>query len=501
MLRGIQKSQWLTIALLAGAIIAVAAYAISQLSYFAYPLDDTYIHMAHGRTLAESGVWGVSPHRFTASSSSPLFTVLLSIFWAIGLGGIWLPIVLTFVAFVVLVLAVPRYAGMDSSKAVLLFLAALLLYVPALPLVSSGMEHVFHALFVLMALAEFIRHDGNDYSPTKLFLWLTLAGGFRYESLFVGIAFGIVFALKRDFRSALMSLIAPWLIPVLYGLFAISQGSGFFPNTILLKGTKIPFYAYSYYWLEVLWAKKQMIPPFLSAVILLYMNRGNKLKWSSLFLLLTFMAHLSSAGIGWFFRYEAYLLVCLSLMAAMTLREYTKSWKSIPILTLIILALPMLYRSYIGISRSFTMPVSIGNTQVKQGMFLADNYGKNNVWALGDIGAPAYYSDVKIVDLNGLASADMAQLILKDGLDKDDIQTVCKENSVEYAIIYGEWAELMPADLTKVAADTTLNTTHYTEWIFDFYSVPEKEDSLRVAVSRSEIMRTKNSLWIAPKAD
>src|SRR5580698_3142132 len=44
----------------------------------AYPLDDTFIHMAVARNLAFQHYWGIAGHVFASTSSSPFYTVLLA---------------------------------------------------------------------------------------------------------------------------------------------------------------------------------------------------------------------------------------------------------------------------------------------------------------------------------------------------------------------------------------------------------------------------------------
>ncbi|MFW6270554.1 MAG: hypothetical protein ACOC4G_10800, partial [Bacillota bacterium] len=50
---------------------------------FVYALDDPYIHMSIAKNLVQEKVFGVTKYEFSFSTSSPLYTLLLSFFYYI----------------------------------------------------------------------------------------------------------------------------------------------------------------------------------------------------------------------------------------------------------------------------------------------------------------------------------------------------------------------------------------------------------------------------------
>ena len=100
------RRHWPLVAALGLLWLAVAGVAVKSTrqndAKLIYALDDAWIHMAIAKNVAEHGVFGVTRHGFTASSSSLLWTLLLSgLYAAFGVGQM-LPLLLN-VAFATLV--------------------------------------------------------------------------------------------------------------------------------------------------------------------------------------------------------------------------------------------------------------------------------------------------------------------------------------------------------------------------------------------------------------
>ena len=68
----------LALAVLFLGLLFVATRISAIKDHVTYPLDDTYIHMAIARNVAQSGTWGINAGEFAPASSSPLWTVILA---------------------------------------------------------------------------------------------------------------------------------------------------------------------------------------------------------------------------------------------------------------------------------------------------------------------------------------------------------------------------------------------------------------------------------------
>src|SRR5436190_4440247 len=87
------RNSWLLPAMiLAGIVCGITVWAVAATGEASpYPLDDTFIHLAMARNLA-NGHWGITKHAFSNASTSPVYVGVLALLGKAGLPWIWLPL-------------------------------------------------------------------------------------------------------------------------------------------------------------------------------------------------------------------------------------------------------------------------------------------------------------------------------------------------------------------------------------------------------------------------
>ena len=158
--RKLTDLQVLVIAILSLLIpVAWIEYSVLHATHgvLAYPLDDTFIHMAVARNLAFEHYWGIAGHVFASTSSSPFYTVLLAGIFSIFGVHLILPLLINVLAGVAVLIVMHRWLKRQGlSTAAQLIILLLVNFLTPLPLlVISGMEQTFNysLLFYLYFLS------------------------------------------------------------------------------------------------------------------------------------------------------------------------------------------------------------------------------------------------------------------------------------------------------------------------------------------------------------
>ena len=467
-----------------------------------YTLDDAYIHMAMAKHFASHGVWGVTPYEFSATSSSPLWTLLLAGIYAISGPSELVPLALNIVAALLLLwaafrLLASRAAGAQAvsdsrSTLPLIALLAIVLFTPLVPLVMSGQEHTLHVLAVVLfatAVARRWTHGsrmqgGTEEDRTRgdgrlaLAFWVLpfLLVAIRYESLFLLLPVCLAFAWRRRYREAVLIGALGMAPVILLGIVQTSNGASFLPNPLLRKAglpfddpARLASTLTGYRALRRLFVNPHLLAPALAALVWLarrpepssasqspaLVSRESPGRMLLFVFLVALLLHLSFAELGWFYRYEAYLvafgIVALALAVADvearapgpghlgTLRAIKHR---APAVVLALLTLAAMgdrgVRAWIDAPRA---SANIFEQQYQMGLFLRERYAGAAV-ALNDIGAANFLADLRCIDVYGLADREVLSALRSKRYDVSAVDRIVRARKGRMAILYPNWVRI-----------------------------------------------------------
>jgi hypothetical protein len=449
-----------------------------------YALDDAYIHMAMAGNLARDGVFGVTRHEYSSSSSSPLWTLLLGAsFRAAGVRA-WIPLALnTMLATLVLVAVWRSLAGVAAASvagacpdagtapppaAALALLVAAALAIPLPALVFGGQEHVLHALLSISfvracALALAAVPTGRGWAAPAVLLAALLTGA-RYEGAFLIAAAALRLSLGGR-RGLAWAVAAAGLVPIVaYGCVSLSHGWFFLPNPILLKanlsdvagvralvaralGRPGDGSAGDLARLMGLTAAEQLarVPELwalLAGAAGALAAAARRPAWLARtdvepvwMFALAAVLHLQFARTGWFFRYEAYLVALGITALARPVLALPRRALPLALALFACTLAPRAAQAIAGVPRAVS---NIHDQQYQMGRFLARHYPDAEV-AANDIGAINFLSDVRCLDLYGLADLTVCRLRMDLAYEKGWIDRLTRGRGTRVALVYDEW--------------------------------------------------------------
>jgi hypothetical protein len=404
-----------------------------------YALDDAYIHMAVAKNLAAHGVWGCTPFHFSSSSSSLLWTVVLAAAdRALGVRD-GIPLVLN-IAFAIGALLVSDVSLSRFRVPAVPRAAALVGIVLAFPLagmVLMGMEHILHLLltlaFAAAAVAALTGVEESRHEERRRTLALCLLGALlgasRYEGFFlIGLAC-VAFLLRRQAARA-FSVSAASLLPVAaFGAVSVAKGSYFLPNPLMVKAvgeTASPLRAlFKPFGAEDLaFLHNTRAMPILLVLGLLAVfahGRARRGAWRPAFLLPLLLAamialhgHFVFSPLYWAYRYDAYL-VGFGIFAAAVVLADLRGPSALPRGVLPALLVAALVPVVADVREGLVPDAEIEGMrgtyleQYQTAQMLRGYYPGAAV-IVNDLGAVAYYTEDRILDLVGLG--DLEPLVI-----------------------------------------------------------------------------------------
>lgn len=432
---------------------------------FVYPLDDTYISMAIAKNWAVHGVMGVTRHEFSASTSCPLWILLIAAVYKVAGVNWWAPFLLSALAGVAVLVVTKRLLLAETGDARItrwtLAVLCVLLPLPALGL--SGMEHTLHIALALPFVCLACRYLSAP--STAEWRWIPVLAAVmvmvRYESLFLIAIFCGLALLRRRWLAAVVTGAAAWLPIVLYGWYSVSQGWEWLPNTVLVKG-EAPRLTSLVGVLMALGLRAVLmlvLGPHMLALLagLAWVWKSSKESfWAFRRLVLFVVAvgivlHMQFASVGWFFRYEAYL-IALAVAALMVNRfdlqlqeRFSRqalkagAWSTKLALVAVLLGtLPMWFRAGAGLTAYPLAAYNIYEQQVQMALFLHRYYDGSTV-AANDIGAINYFNDLRCLDMIGLADRDVFRLKRRHAYTSEALAELARRAGVRVAVLYNPW--------------------------------------------------------------
>lgn len=453
-----------------------------------YALDDAYIHAAMAKNLSQHGVWGVTSHEFSSTSSSLLWTLLLSGLFAVFGVNEAMPLLINFFSATVLLVLI--YYILQKFKFGFwyqtLMLTAFIIFIPLPYLVLGGLEHVLQIVIFLgylyTAASEAIRHPNPRFQSIKnripFFLLAMLTVMVRYEGLFIVFAVSLLLLVRKRYFISLINGLAGLLPAAVYGVISMSKGWYFLPNSVLLKGTrpdissigKIVEFIYAGLRQAVYNVHLLVLLICVLAVLWLVRKKYNGL-WvfpgvMGMVFVVVFACQMFFSESGYFLnrypwvRYDSYV-VAMGLFVVFVGVGYLtegregnlkKDWVGISIVVLLVFAmvLPLAERGVRASVKAVRATANIYGQQYQMGRFMQKYYPGESV-VVNDIGVVCFLGDVRCFDVWGLATKEVGDLQLNKEFTAENVEKAARRSGARVAVVYDHFFRLVgiDADLPK----------------------------------------------------
>jgi tetratricopeptide (TPR) repeat protein len=461
---------------------AIAAFYLYQSQtkngFFGFPLDDPWIHLTFAKNLIEYGSFSYYRNEIiTSGSTSPIYTILLSIFYFISKNEYIISYILGIGFWSASVWLITKLFNLHFGQSKLLTLSTLLLIAiqPKLNLISvSGMETTMFIFFMVGSIYYY-----KNFNKWLLGLFLGLSIWCRPDGTVLLLAILIDFFLMNKFSSEnhdrhvrdqilkkkdfLFSLGVGIGLILIYFIFNYSLSGSILPNTYKAK---LEYYQNS---LRENFIKNDVVGyfttlefiaiviPFLLAAVVMIVNLLKK-KHDDYLVYLIFILGLVAAyyiQLPFAHRFGRYLMpiipfyFLISIYGLIQIVNYvikkSKSTTLGNILFVLFIGLTMIF-SFTNNSKyidEYTELCKYHNQRhVAAGLWINKNTPKDAIIATHDIGAIGFYGDRKLVDIVGLVTPELIQH-LNDKNFSTFIKQYLTNKNVNYIAALKNWFEVV----------------------------------------------------------
>jgi len=468
--------------------VAMASYALYTNEEFGFPLDDPWIHLQFARNLSEYGSFSYYHNEMvTSGSTAPLYTLMLGAGFFVTRDEMMLSYVLGVAFFLAGIAYFFRIAEhLFPGKAGYAFLGTLLFALePRLHWIAlSGMETT---LFILLSLASFlyyrIRKPVALGVATGLLVWTRPEAVILVGAILADILYAWWLQKKRrvgpdnpiaEYSWLLRGLAVLAIFGVAYAAFNLVLSGSVLPNTY---AAKVKYYT----------SGGKDFP----AEVFRYLTKGHLVVFSLisaagiLQTLISILRGRQSDGlvpllftVGLFFAYwiklpylyqnGRYLMPVLPFILILGLMGFdwilTKSRSALHLTSLnekMMATIRMAFLVYAvvhfayGVSQERMLYQDycqyINSRQVKTGHWIREHLPAEAAVATHDVGALAYYSERRIVDMVGLVSPGMIERIG----DLNALKEFLREQGATHLAVLRNWFEVVNANPLFQTDETT----------------------------------------------
>jgi len=444
-----------------------------------FPLDDAWIHQTYAKNLAQSGMWEFLPGEVSGGSTAPLWTMMLSLGFLLGLQipYFWTAIfsIAALIGIGLVAFEILRKSEKGSYKLWLLGSVLVAMDWHLLWSSASGMETILYCFISLLLVLLLLdaKHWLGIGLLAGLIVWVR-PDGITWLGPILLILSVRIHQKKSGLIQSLFFIIPFLLLMFFYGWFNYSISGNLWPNTFYAKQME---YSSTLQLSILVRLGKVFLIPVSGAGILLFPGFIR-----SLFLAIKNREPWLLAIILWFLGYGFIYVLKLPV----TYQHGRYLFPLIPIFYLIGLIGSLdihkliieSFRNWLKVLRIFwcstaaasilfaSMSVgtfvedlnTINRLMVQPAIWVKENTPQDAIIAAHDIGALGYFSERKLVDLAGLINPEVIPIIRNEAALKEFLE----QKNTEYIVVFRDWYQII-GNLGEQQASFTMNFNNRVE--------------------------------------
>lgn len=448
-------------------IISLAAFlgfSYLKLGSFGFPLDDGWIHQTYARNLAQSGDWAYIPGKTSGGSTSPLWTLLLSLVHLSNSGPFWGTFFIATLLFVITGFVFQCLADKYISPASGKWLSSLPVFSIFFYLewhmnwaAASGMEIMLYVLLILLFFLS-LTYDDHPWLPGLI---IGLAFWTRPDG--ITLLGPLYFVLTLAPRDSKMKWEWIWkstfaFLPFLAAYFIFNRltAGTWWPNTFYAKQSE---YAVLY---ETALVKRLLhlaAQPWISPSIVLIpgiiykiIQSIRKSEWAVISMVLWAFGYILvyAVRLPVIYQHARYLMPTmpifyfLGLIGTLDMLEELKTTdkqtRLIKFGTISLTVMLLVGFWFMGLSAYGEDCAIIHEEMVGTSIWIKENIPESSLIAAHDIGALGYYGEHDILDLAGLITPEVIPFIRNE----DELLDYLEAQEVQYLMTFTDWYEELP---------------------------------------------------------